>query len=76
MQWYEDVLNHLEDKKTYNFKQREFIESEDLSTFVKTIYSKPLIYFSNEDPIRIASIIYTMIKFPETQKLFLETYNN
>lgn len=67
---------YLEDKKTYNFKQREIIESEDLSTFVKIIYSKPLIYFSNEDPNRIATIIYTMVKFPETQKLFLETYNN
>ena len=67
---------YLEDKKTYNFKQRELIENEDLSTFVKIIYSKPLIYFSNEDPNRIAAIIYTMIKYPETQQLFLETYNN
>lgn len=67
---------YIDDRKSYNFKQREEIEAEDLSTFVKTVYSKPLLYFSNEEPSRIASILYTMIKFPETRDIFFENYNN
>lgn len=66
---------YLDDRKTYNFKQREVVETEDLSTFVKTIYTKPMLYFCNEDPARIASIIYTMVKYPELQEIFFENYN-
>lgn len=67
---------YLEDRKRYNFKDRELLESEDLSTFVKIIYTKPMLYFSNEDPSRIATILYTMIKFPETRQMFIDTYNS
>lgn len=67
---------YLEDRKRYNFKEREMVENEDLSTFVKIIYTKPMLYFSNEDPSRIATILYTMIKFPETIDMFVETYNS
>ena len=66
---------YLEDRKSYNFKERELLESEDLSTFVKIIYTKPMLYFSNEESSRIAAIIYTMIKNPETQQMFFEAYN-
>lgn len=66
---------YLEDRKSYNFKERELLESEDLSTFVKIIYTKPMLYFSNEESSRIAAIIYTMIKHPETQQMFFEAYN-
>jgi hypothetical protein len=66
---------YLDDRKTYNFKQREVVETEDLSTFVKIIYTKPMLYFCNEDPTRIASIIYTMVKYPELQEIFFENYN-
>lgn len=67
---------YLEDRKRYNFKDRELLESEDLSTFVKIIYTKPMLYFSNEDPSRIATILYTMVKFPETRQMFIDTYNS
>lgn len=66
---------YFDDRKSYNFKQREELETEDLSTFVKLIYTKRMLYFSNEEPARIASIIYTMVKFPETQEIFFENYN-
>ena len=66
---------YFDDRKSYNFKQREELETEDLSTFVKLIYTKRMLYFSNEEPSRIASIIYTMVKFPETQEIFFENYN-
>ena len=66
---------YLEDRKMYNFKQREIVETEDLTTFVKTIYTKPILYFCNEEPARIASIIYTAVRYPETQEMFFENYN-
>lgn len=66
---------YLEDRKSYNFKERELLESEDLSTFVKIIYTKPMLYFSNEEPSRIAAIIYTMIKHPDVSDVLFEAYN-
>ena len=66
---------YLEDRKSYNFKERELLESEDLSTFVKIIYTKPMLYFSNEEPSRIAAIIYTMIKHPDISDVLFEAYN-
>jgi hypothetical protein len=70
------LTKHTEDRRTYNFKQREELETQDLSTFVKIIYSKPHLYFSNEDPIRVAAIIYTMITSPESQNIFFSNFNN
>ena len=70
------LTKHAEDRRTYNFKQREELETQDLSTFVKIIYSKPHLYFSNEDPIRVAAIIYTMITSPESQNIFFSNFNN
>ena len=57
-----------ESKLLYNFNEREKLESDDLNSFISNIYNFPkshLLYFYNEEPCRVASIIKAMIKYPD-----------
>lgn len=68
---------YYNDKCSYNFNEREEIEKRDMNEFVKSIYNFPnshMIYFNNEEPERIATIIYTLIKHPELFKLYKKTF--
>ena len=59
---------YILEKRTYGFKEREEIESRDISVFGRSIYSLPnshIIYFANEDPGRIACSVLTLIEHPE-----------
>ena len=67
------------EKRLYNFIERDKYERRDISSFVKTIYSfnnSSLLYFANEEPVRVATIIHTLLKYPETFKLFVKNFNN
>lgn len=60
-------------KYIYNFNEREKLESEDLNSFISNIYNFPkshLLYFYNEEPCRVASIIKAIIKYPDLLKDF------
>ena len=52
-------------------------ERRDLSTFVKTLYSynAPILYFIDEEPQRVASIVYTTITHPDTFDIFIKNFN-
>lgn len=65
------------ESRCYNYQNRETYERKDLSSFVKALYSynAPMMYFMDEDPIRIATIIYTTIIHPDTLKLFTKNFN-
>lgn len=66
------------EKRNYDFANRESIEKEDINEFVKYLYSFPnsnILYFSNEEPSRVATIIYTLIKHPELYELYIENFN-
>lgn len=65
------------EKQIYDFDGRENIESSNLSEFVENLYNFPnsdIIYFSNEEPNRIAVIIYSIIKYPELYDLYIENF--
>ena len=69
---------YLNEKCAYNFKERDVVESRDIQSFVKSLYSfknSPVLYFANEEPARIATIIYTLIKHPELLELYSKTFN-
>jgi hypothetical protein len=58
--------------------QREAHEKKDINTFVKSIYTfknSPMIYFMDEDPSRVAAVIYTVINWPDSLKVFVEKFN-
>lgn len=63
--------------RTYNYQNRENIERRDLGAFVKSIYSynSPILYFIDEEPLRVATIIYTTITHPDTFDMFVKNFN-
>lgn len=64
---------YLDQNRTYNFNEREEIEMRDSNAFIKTIYdfkNSRVLYFANEDPGRVAAVIYASIKHPELLNLF------
>lgn len=74
-----DRLNrYYDEKRSYNFYNREEIELKDANSFVKFLYDfdkSKVIYFTSEDPSRVAAIIYSMIKHPDLLPIFTEAFN-
>ena len=72
------ILKYRKEKRTYNFSNREEIEKNDLDFFVKTLYNydnSSLIYFVKEDPCRVATVIYSIIKHPDLLDVFVKNFN-
>ena len=66
------------EKRTYNFNSREEIEHKDSSSFVKVLYgfeNSNVLYFTNEDPARIAAIIYSVITHPDLLEMYKQAFN-
>jgi hypothetical protein len=74
-----DRLNrYYMEKRTYSFSNREDIESKDSNSFVKFLYgfeNSEVLYFNNEDPMRVAAIIYSLIKHPELLDIYVKSFN-
>ena len=74
-----DRLNrYYAEKRTYNFYNREKIESKDSNSFVKFLYGferSKVLYFTSEDPARVEAIIYSVIKHPELLPIYTEAFN-
>lgn len=63
----------MNEKRSYNFNEREKIETRDIAVFAKLIYSLPnshVIYFANEEPGRVACNVLTLIEHPEYIPLY------
>ncbi len=69
---------YRDEGREYSFAQREEQETKDLGYFVSVIYDSgaPILYFNNEDPQRISTIIYTLVKYPELFDQYKNTFNN
>lgn len=68
---------YFSEKRGYNFVERDKVESSDIQSFIKFIYNKDnnhIIYFNNEDPCRVATIIYSLIKHPDLLKLYEKNF--
>lgn len=74
-----DRLNkYYAEKRSYSFSARESIELKDSTSFVKFLYgfnNSHVLYFTNEDPARVAAIIYSVVKHPDLLPMFIETFN-
>ena len=75
----DDRINrYRRERRTYSFSDRDNIEKNDLDYFVKTLYNynnSRLLYFIKEEPGRVASIIYAMVKYPELINIFANNFN-
>ena len=74
-----DRLNrYYAEKRTYSFYNREEIELKDSNSFVKFLYGfdkSNVLYFTNEDPMRVAAVIYSAITYPDLLPIYTEAFN-
>ena len=66
------------EKRLYNFTDRDYIEKRDIQSFVKYMYgfdNSRVIYFNDEEPCRVATIIYSLIQHPELLPLYEKNFN-
>ncbi len=80
--WMDNTKNNRysrfkDEKRSYNFSEREKQETRDLGYFVSLLYNNvPTLYFNNEDPARVATIVYTLNKYPDLIDIYKQTFNN
>ena len=74
----ERLNRYYAERRTYSFSNREEIESKDSNSFVKFLYgfeNSRVLYFTNEDPNRVAAILYSVIKHPDLLPIYTESFN-
>ena len=72
------LLHYRSEKESYDFFKQEFIEKEYVNDFINMIYDYPkskLIYFTNEDNARVATIVYALTKHNELLDIFHKNFN-
>lgn len=82
--WLDNTKNNRysryhEERRNYNFYFRDGLERKDIGSFVKNLYTfnnSNILYFTNEEPSRVATIIYTLINRPELKELYISNFNN
>lgn len=66
---------HRTEKRKYDFVRQERIEQEYIHDFMDRIGDNAILYFNNEDPDRVAAIIYSVIKHPDLLETYLKAFN-
>ena len=64
------------EKRKYDFNRQEQIEQEYIQDFTDRICDNAILYFNNEDPDRVATIIYSVIKHPDLLDAYLKAFIN
>lgn len=70
---------YRDEKCSYDFNERESLEHRDINTFIKNIYTYsneniPVLYFMNEDPVRVAAIIFAMTQHDDLIPAFSQAF--
>ena len=72
------LLRYRQEKETYDFFKQETVEKQYINDFINNIYNYPkskLLYFTNEEPCRVATIAYTLVKHPELVNIYEKNFN-
>jgi len=64
------------EKRKYDFVKQDGIEREYIQDFTDRIGDNEILYFNNEEPDRVATIIYSVITHPDLLNLYLKAFNN
>lgn len=70
---------YRDEKRSYNFNAQESLEKQDINTFIKNIYSYDsdhILYFMNEDPVRIAAIVYALVQHEDLIPAFSQAFRS
>lgn len=67
-----------DERRTYDFNEREKLEHQDINTFIKNMYNgdNNILYFMNEDPVRVAAIVYALIQHEDLLPAFSQAFNS
>lgn len=63
----------------YDFNERESLEMQDINTFIKNIYSyegSNILYFMNEEPVRVAAIIFALVQHPDLIPAYTQAFGS
>ena len=74
----ERLNRYYAERRSYSCSYREDVESKDSNSFVKFLYGFEkgrVLYFTNEDPNRIAAVIYSLIKHPDLLPIYIDAFN-
>ena len=69
---------YYNEHRTYNYNERDAYEKRDLGAYVKSLYAfnnSHVIYFNDELPSRVATIVYTLIKHPDMMDLYVKNFD-
>lgn len=66
---------HRMEKRKYDFIRQEQIEQEFIQDFTDRINDNAILYFNNEQPDRVAAIVYSVIKHPDLLNVYLDAFN-
>ena len=69
---------YMTERRSYDFTKKEELENRDSDEFISKIYNTPnshLIYFSNEDPMRVSAVVQALIQHPDLITVFERRYN-
>lgn len=72
------MTRYKDERRSYDWATQEKLEKATLTDFIKGIYSFPnshLLYFYNEDPQRVAAIVYALVKHEDLLPFFEKKFN-
>lgn len=67
----------LTERRKYDFNKLEKFEKQDMMEFIEKINAGPakVLYFNNEEPLRVSAIVAALIKAPSLLPLFAARFN-
>ena len=71
-------MRYTAEKRKYDFNKAENVQREFTEDFINKIYNMPhshVIYFNNEDPLRVSAVLQALIKHPDLLPIFEKRYN-
>jgi len=69
-------FRHRSEKRKYDFNRQENVEKEYIHDFIDRIGDNSILYFMNEEPDRVATVIYSLIKHPDLLDTYLQTFGS
>lgn len=67
---------HHSEKRKYDFNRQEQLEREYIQDFTDRIGDNAILYFMNEEPDRVATILYSLLQHPDLVDPFLNAFRS
>lgn len=79
--WLDNTLSnrytrYRDEKRSYDFNEQETVEKMDISSFIHNIYGNEnaVLYFMNEDPVRVAAVVYALVQHEDLLPAFSDAF--